>query len=222
MNHRTRLDGASIRSRNALRERPPHLFSYVLKADTGFAPNPFMGRCTLAACKPIIRRTAQVGDWVVGTGSAHHMASGRVVYAMEVTQKVAFDRYDKGFPMKRPGKGKRKRHGDNIYYRGPSGHYRQRKNTHHGPADMKRDLSGRYVLVSEHFYYLGDGHVRIPPGLRSIVMRGPGHKRIKDEKTVGRFVQWIEGMGGGSGRLGEPLDDGECSTAPPERCHPPC
>ena len=30
----------------------PRLYSYVLRKDTGFAPNPYSGYCTLACCKP--------------------------------------------------------------------------------------------------------------------------------------------------------------------------
>ena len=41
------------------------LYSYVIKHDSGFAANPFCGYCTLADCKPAIRRTAKVGDWIV-------------------------------------------------------------------------------------------------------------------------------------------------------------
>jgi hypothetical protein len=41
------------------------LYSYVVTHDTGFSPNPFWGCCTLADCKPAIRRTAKIGDWVV-------------------------------------------------------------------------------------------------------------------------------------------------------------
>ena len=50
------------------------LFSYVVARDYGFAPNPFFGVCTLATCKPIVRRVAAIGDWIVGTGSK---ANGR-------------------------------------------------------------------------------------------------------------------------------------------------
>jgi hypothetical protein len=41
--------------------------------DYGFAPNPFFGVCTLATCKPKIRKAAAIGDWVVGTGSSRLM-----------------------------------------------------------------------------------------------------------------------------------------------------
>ena len=45
------------------------LYSYVLREDTGFAPNPYHGFCTLACCKGPIRMRAEVGDWIIGTGS---------------------------------------------------------------------------------------------------------------------------------------------------------
>jgi hypothetical protein len=64
---------------NALR-----VFSYIVARDFGFAPNPFFGWCTLATCKLEIRRTAQIGDWVLGTGSAGSGHAGRAVYAMRV------------------------------------------------------------------------------------------------------------------------------------------
>jgi hypothetical protein len=40
------------------------LFSYTIPVDDGAAPNPFRGMCTLAICKPTIRRVAKKGDWV--------------------------------------------------------------------------------------------------------------------------------------------------------------
>ena len=45
------------------------LFSYVLTTDNGSTPNPFHGTCTLAVCKPAIRRAAQVGDWIMAIDS---------------------------------------------------------------------------------------------------------------------------------------------------------
>ena len=45
------------------------LYSYIVAHDGGFAPNPFWGYCTLANCKPKIRQTAKVGDWIVGLSS---------------------------------------------------------------------------------------------------------------------------------------------------------
>jgi hypothetical protein len=65
------------------------VFSYVVVADSGFAPNPFHGVCTLACCKPSIRKHAQVGDLVVGLSTRCE----RVVYAMKVQTVLGFDDY---------------------------------------------------------------------------------------------------------------------------------
>ncbi len=68
-----------------------NLYSYVVAHDTGFAPNPFGNYCTLACCKPDIRKAANVGDWVVGTGSKKNDESDKIIYAMKVTEKKDWD-----------------------------------------------------------------------------------------------------------------------------------
>src|SRR5689334_12341835 len=99
------------------------LASYVVRYDSGFAPNPFYGYCTLATCKPEIRRVAEIGEWIVGCGSNAKgvRQGGRLVYAMRVTEQLTFDQYnaDPRFERKKPiRRGSRKQScGDNIYYR---------------------------------------------------------------------------------------------------------
>ena len=55
-----------------------NMFSYVITHDSGFAPNPFQGFLTLATCKPLVRKTAKVGDVLVGTGSASTVGNTRL------------------------------------------------------------------------------------------------------------------------------------------------
>src|SRR6266542_6663838 len=80
---------------------------------------------TLATCKPLIRKTARIGDWVVGTGSAERARQGYLVYVMQVSEVIAFDEYwsDPRFAEKRPNlRGSKKQaFGDNIYHRDPEG-----------------------------------------------------------------------------------------------------
>ena len=78
------------------------VYSYILTSDTGFAPNPFWGYCTLACCKPMIRRTASVGDWIVGL--TPKALGHRIAYAMKVSEKITMADYwrDKRFREKRP------------------------------------------------------------------------------------------------------------------------
>ena len=77
------------------------LYSYVVRSDNGAAPNPFFGCCTLAICKPRIRREAAVGDWIAGIASKK-LGAGRLTYAMRVSEVVPMLDYDARFPQKRP------------------------------------------------------------------------------------------------------------------------
>ena len=92
------------------------LYSYVVKVATGFAPNPFWEYCTLACCKPNIRKSANAGDWVIGTGAVSNICSIKFVYAMKVTEKLTFEEYsqDKRFQCKIPTKGQMEERGDSI------------------------------------------------------------------------------------------------------------
>ncbi len=76
-----------------LDESKKFLYIYVVTRDFGFAPNPFHGYCTLATCKPGIRRVAQVGDWVMGVGGSRLHAAGRCIYLMNVSEVLPFDTY---------------------------------------------------------------------------------------------------------------------------------
>jgi hypothetical protein len=95
------------------------VYSYVLVHDTGFAPNPYWGSCTLATCKPQIRKNAKVQDWVMGTGSVNNVGSGKLIYAMRIDEVLPYNLYfdDPRFQIKKPGKqGTIEECGDNIYY----------------------------------------------------------------------------------------------------------
>ena len=92
------------------------LHSYVVTHDTGFSPNPFWGCCTLANCKPAIRRTAHVGDWIIGISPKAN--GNRLIYAMRIDEIIQYDKFhnDSRFAAKIPDYGKGK-----IVYKGFSG-----------------------------------------------------------------------------------------------------
>ena len=102
----------------------PRLYSYVLRVDAGFAPNPYQGFCTLACCKPQIRLRADIGDWVIATGSnAKGKRRGEFLsFAMHVTEILPFQEYwnDPRFRAKRPdlGGSLEETCGYNLYRRG--------------------------------------------------------------------------------------------------------
>lgn len=102
-------------------EQPAREFySYIVARDFGFAPNPFGGYCTLCTCKPLIRKNAQVGDWILGTGAkTRYDIAGRLIFAMQVSEILSFEEYwnDRRFQNKKPRfNGSLKQcFGDNIY-----------------------------------------------------------------------------------------------------------
>ena len=81
-----------------------NLYSYVVKHDYGFAPNPFGGFLTLATCKPLIRKNARLGDFLAGTGSAASVGNTKLVYAGEISAVVPLEEYGKAqnYNIKRP------------------------------------------------------------------------------------------------------------------------
>lgn len=109
------------------------IYSYIMTDDTGFAPNPFGGVCTLACCKPEIRRLADKGDMVIGIRgrklfnkiaaqqNIHHINDKdifKIIYIMTVSDKKPFQDYfkDSRFKSKIPSKVNNvSKCGDNIY-----------------------------------------------------------------------------------------------------------
>lgn len=169
----------------------PNVYMYVVARDFGFAPNPFHGVCTLATCKPMIRRTAHVGDWVVGMGGAQLKAVGRCVYAMQVTDALTFDAYwdDPEYRCKRPVRnGSRKTiMGDNIYHRPAGTTAWVQEDSHHSqidgrpePSNIKNDTQTNRVLISRNFYYFGDAAPSIPEGILAHLgyNNGIGHRKF--------------------------------------------
>lgn len=78
-----------------------NVYSYIVSHDSGFAPNPFHDYCTIACCKPVIRRNACVGDWIIGLSPKKY--GNEIVCAMRVTEKLSSSEYwkDKRFQRKR-------------------------------------------------------------------------------------------------------------------------
>jgi hypothetical protein len=181
----------------------PKLYSYCIPYDDGAAPNPYWGVCTLVICKPAIRRSAVVGDWIVGTGSTRSPIgdiSGCVVYAMQVTDKMTMARYDAYTAAKIPGKvpnwthrDVRCRLGDSLY--DFSVQPPQQRHGVHGPGNIDRDFRGQYALLSEHFFYFGDKPERLPNDLLPIVRQGQGHQCNLNAPHFERFVTWIHSLG---------------------------
>lgn len=172
------------------------LYSYVMVSDTGFAPNPNDDFCTLACCKPKIRRVVSLGDWVIGTGSKGNVGNHKLIYAMKITEKKDFDSYYNDVRFKNRI--------DNIYFK-YKGEWFQKPNQHHHEQDISHDLSGECVLISNYFYYFGKKAIEIPEQFREVIKKGPGHKSNFSEDLITDFLVWLKEKYN-PGKIGNPYE----------------
>ncbi len=199
----------------------PRLFTYIVAYDIGFAPNPFFDYCTLATCKPGIRKGAVIGDWIAGVGSKTKGQFGRLVYAMEVEEKLSFEEYwcDPRFERKKPNRvgSLKQRYGDNIYHRDADGETWVQEDGRHSLEDgspnmghVRRDTNPPRVLISQRFVYYGSEAAEIPATFRqwdgfdvcSIVRN---YRCDFSDGFRASFIEWLDNQVD-LGIVGEPLD----------------
>ncbi len=199
--------------------RETRLFSYVVDHDTGDAPNPYFGFCTLCLCKyresPAKPRNivelAEPGDWIVGTGGADLTKSAghhRLVYAMKVDEKITRGEY-----FRKP-----------VFFR--------KKQSRNGVGDQSRGDNLRpenqfedeeqYVLISKkHFYYFGNRAIRIPlDKFPHLEKRGPWFRSDFGGDFIEEFQQWITTYK--SGKNGDPCKQPSLENRKAGRCKSSC
>jgi hypothetical protein len=209
------------------------LFTYKVAHDGGVAPNPYFGICSLAICKPAIRRVAKCGDVVVGFGCGAD--ERRVVYCMVVDHVLTWGSYieachgrtslagvSSAALKKRIPKGE-KDPGDCIWRSSECYMDALRSwSTHHGPDDFDHDVrSGKNVLLSKRYWYFGGGgdgsEVLLPiSGELDEIIPGRGHRSNANNDHRESFVRFFnekleEGGFKGFGIHGQP--DHRCESS---------
>jgi len=185
---------------------------YVMTVDTGFAPNPFHGVCTLAACTPNhCKAGLESGDLIAGCFRSKGVS--KVVYVMEVNEVLDLNDYwrDSRFACKKPSKNgtPEEQAGDNIYYKDRSSNWHQdckagyhRDNSH----VFKQDTESNRVFIGKRFVYFGGNAVDLPDDFDDCLPRGQGIKYLKDDpKGFAAFSIWAFDRPK-LGRLGMPRD----------------
>lgn len=174
-------------------------YIYTVKRDYGFAPNPFHGMLTLATCKPGIRKSARVGDYIIGHSDK---ASGnKLIYMMKVSETMTYDEYwnDPRFFCKRPVMNGSlvKLYGDNIYHHNESGVMVQ-EDSHHSNEDgtenrynMSRDTKSNKVLISKDFFYFGGLMIDYPTAFSMLKHPYIG-QTLKDIPEVDQLWDFLE------------------------------
>lgn len=187
------------------------IYSYKITRDYGFAPNPFFGVCTLATCKPDIRRSAEIGDWIVGFGSSaqNSEVANKIIYIMKVEKVLTFDEYWSAseYQCKKPvmNGSLKQNYGDNIYHQ-ENGEWKQ-EDSHHSLPDgsinllnLSRDTRADRVLISTTFWYFGANAIDVLPGL-SIIPECRNYRKIEGlDEELETWTQSFEQKG----FIGEP------------------
>jgi len=201
--------------------------------DTGFAPNPFHGYCTLAACTPNHKRAnLNPGDIIVGyegevlkkrwkRSDCETPEHNALIYYMVIDERLDhLDTYfhDPRFQAKKPIPGSRNpiyRVGDNAYYKDKStgswnwisGH---RHNLDKGKDITKviaQDTKGNRVFIGRNFYYFGNKAVPFPNRFKKhLPQRGIKYCRYPLPEFDRYVRKKAEELGGRQRRLGDPIE----------------
>lgn len=195
------------------------LLKYVLTHDSGLAPNPFFGVCSLALCTPNhMNANILPGDWIVGHSSK---ATGhRLVYAMRLTKVLNMNEYFCQFPEKRPNPygSIEQRYGDNMYYL-EDGRWRRLPSAEHNSVESFLQDQGRRVYLSEgenSFWYFGASN-RMPmlTGFADqfpwLIQERQGFGYIDDPERIEAFSKWLLALSQ-CGLVGKPRDQEKIAT----------
>lgn len=152
---------------------------YVMTVDSGLAPNPFHGVCTLAVCTPNhARANLKAGDYILGiagVGLSRRITSApgdrKIIYSMQIDEVLTLGEYyaDSRFRSKIP---KRKgpaeiQCGDN-FYKTNNGKvegilmHTQDTEEHEGTDIEEQDCRGNRVFIGKRFNYFGSHALEIP------------------------------------------------------------
>jgi len=144
---------------------------------------------------PVIRKAANIVDWIFGTGSKAKGLNGKLIYAMKVSEKLTFDQYwnDYRFSFKKTVMNGSlvQMYGDNIYHHAEDSTWHQ-TDSHHAKEDgsinminLRKDTSGIYSLISNEFFYFGEACIEIPTNItKHICWDRQGFKYVDDEPAL--------------------------------------
>lgn len=180
----------------------PHIYRYVITVDTGMAPAVDQGMISLATCKPVLRKSAAPGDWVMGCHAAPAPA-GLIAWAGKVARKLSVGDYEREFRGR----------ADAVYRELPDGSFEALKPSYHTePKQREKDLSGP-VLVFDAVssWYFGEEPRQLPDTLMHLAPRGQGHRvngaAPEDSDALSRWLHSLSPPG----VLGQPPDrDASC------------
>jgi len=218
---------------------------YRMSVDSGFAPNPYYGYCTLAACTPNhMRANLEPGDVIVGVESDGLIRRRRqllgpdtsearcLIYYLPIVEVLDLDSYfrDPRFARKKPEPDSRsvaRRTGDNVYFQ--DGHRGLRSvpgNPHDNPEQRLQDIRGDRVYISakDEFSYFGGAEVPLPQAFERYLPKGHGIRYHRQRlPALDRYVREAKERMGKAGRIGQPIGrtlEAKCKRPSTRSCKP--
>lgn len=164
----------------------PRIYRYVLVHDDGMAPCVDGGVISLATCKPVIRRCAEPGDWVLGFFPSPAPV-GILAWAARVERKLSHGDYQTLFGRRR----------DAVYRASETGGFESLVPWYHPDAEQqRRDFDNGVLLFEGRWsWYFGSAPVALPDDLMHLAPRGQGHRVNGRQDGDGqRLLEWLEGL----------------------------
>jgi hypothetical protein len=164
------------------------IYFYKLIADNGGAPCVAKGLLSLAICKPMIRRTAEIGNIVIGFAANSLSEDNRLIYVARINEKLINGDYY------RPGKYNGRA---DCIYEWRNGRFVPRAGAlyHGSPGDLVHDLGHHpdypraNTLFSQEFCYFGasgtDAYKKaFPIVAKAVKTLGRGHRVHHDPNLL--------------------------------------
>lgn len=163
--------------------RQPRFYRYILRHDDGWAPCIDDGLLSLATCKPAIRRTAVVGDYVAGY-QPKAKGEGLLCWFGRVEKIMWHAEYFRAHSKRR----------DANYQMDTAGVW-QRKNRLYHPAETQKlaDVSAPALLFDmTETWYFGREPKEPPSSLAPVRAIGQGHRvKVRLPNDVEEMIDWL-------------------------------
>lgn len=198
--------------------------AYVVTVNSGLAPNPFHGVCTLAVCTPNhMRANLGINDYIVGISSVgisqkQGWYEPRILYAMKIDACLGLDDYYAEYSAKRGNRNGSyiEQVGDAIYKMNDRGNLEHIKESEEHLGLEEQDIHGNRVFIGENFWHFGAKSILLPDekwaknmphsfiGIRYIYnTQNPTNSRWSDDDFE-QFLNWLNHYP--KGIIGIPID----------------
>lgn len=177
------------------------IYRYILTHDTGMAPCPENGMITLGTCKPVIRRVARAGDWVLGFRPGS-LVRGLVLWAGKVERSMTHGDYKRAYPKR----------SDAVYRLASNGQYdRLVPDYHPTKSEMDRDTREPVLLFDpRHSYYFNGVPELLPEDLAHLAAAGRGHRVTEALPTLAAYLEeWLGNLDQARPAISQPKSNGD-------------